>query len=120
VLDPLTRTARVRALLENKDGLLRPEMYANSTIKIDLGKGLAVPSDAIFRTGKENIIFVSLGEGRFEPRSVVTGLEGAGFTEIKSGLAEGERVVTSGNFLIDSESRLKAALGAMGGHQHGQ
>lgn len=115
VLDPQTRTARVRALLDNKEGLLRPEMYANARIKIDLGEGLAVPSEAIFRTGKENIVFVSLGEGRFEPRSVVTGLEGADFTEVKSGLAEGENVVTSGNFLIDSESRLKSALGGMAG-----
>lgn len=115
VLDPQTRTARARAFLENPDGLLRPEMYANATINIDLGEGLAVPSEAIFRTGKENIVFVSLGEGRYEPRSVVIGLEGKDFTEIKEGLAEGEGVVTSGNFLIDSESRLKTAGGAMAG-----
>lgn len=116
VLDPQTRTARVRALLENPGGLLRPEMYANAAINIDLGEGLAVPSEAIFKTGKENIVFVSLGEGRYEPRSVVIGLEGKDFTEIKEGLAEGEGVVTSGNFLIDSESRLQTSAGAMAGH----
>ncbi len=119
VLDPQTRTARVRALLENPDGLLRPEMYANASINIDMGEGLAVSSEAIFKTGKENIVFVSLGEGRYEPRSVVIGLEGKDFTEIKEGLAEEELVVTSGNFLIDSESRLKSATGSMGGHKHG-
>lgn len=116
VLDPLTRTARVRTLLDNSEGLLRPEMYANAMIKIDLGEGLAVPKEAIFNTGKEKIVFVSLGEGRYEPRMVETGLEGSDFAEIKSGLNEGEEVVLSGNFLIDSESRLKASLGAMGGH----
>jgi len=120
VLDPQTRTARVRAFLSNEEGLLRPEMYANATIKIDLGEGLTVPGEAIFKTGKENIVFVSLGEGRFEPRSVVIGMEGTGFTEVKEGLAEGEKVVTSGNFFIDSESRLKSATGSMsGGHKHG-
>ncbi len=119
VLDPQTRTARARALLANPEGLLRPEMYANAAISIDLGEGLAVPSEAIFKTGKENIIFVSLGEGRYEPRSVVIGLEGKDFTEIKEGLVEGERVVTSGNFMIDSESRLKSAVGAAGSHKHG-
>ena len=119
VLNPQTRTARARALLENPEGLLMPEMYANATIKIDLGEGLAVSSEAIFKTGKENIVFVSLGEGRYEPRSVVTGMEGKDFTEIKDGLTEGEQVVTSGNFLIDSESRLKSATAGMGGHKHG-
>ena len=115
VLDPQTRTARARAFLENPEGLLRPEMYANAAIGIDLGDGLAVPSEAIFKTGKENIVFVSLGEGQYEPRSVVIGLEGKDFTEIKEGLTEGEGVVTNGNFLIDSESRLKTAGGAMAG-----
>ncbi len=119
VLDPQTRTARARAFLENPEGLLRPEMYANAAISINLGDGLAVPSEAIFKTGKENIVFVSLGDGRYEPRSVTIGLEGKDFTEIKEGLAEGEQVVTSGNFLIDSESRLKSATGSMGGHKHG-
>lgn len=123
VLNPETRTARVRAILPNAQGLLRSEMYVNVNLQADLGKVLVVPEEAVFRTGERDIIFVVKGEA-FEPRQIVLGAKADQFYEIKSGVLEGEKVVTSGNFLIDSESRLKAALesaigGENGGHQHG-
>jgi len=122
VLDPMTRSARVRAVLENPEGLLKPEMYANAVVQIDAGEKLAVPEEAVFATGEKNIVFVEKSDGSFEPREVVLGISTEKFSEIRSGVGEGEMVVTSGNFLIDSESRLKSALqgmGSKGGHQHG-
>lgn len=123
VLDPMTRSARVRAVLENPDGTLKPEMYANATLYAEAGEKLAVPEEAVFRTGEKNIVFVAKPKGNFEPREVVLGITNDEFSEIRSGVGEGENVITSGNFLIDSESRLKAALQGMenksGGHQHG-
>lgn len=124
VLDPVTRTVRVRAQLDNPEGLLKPEMYVNATLVADLGEVLAIPEEAVFVTGKENIVFVAKSEGVFEPRNVVLGVKTDPYYEIKSGVSEGESVVTSGNFLIDSESRLKAAFenigsSGPGGHQHG-
>ncbi len=122
VLDPMTRSVRVRAQLENPDGMLKPEMYVNAMIRIDLGEMLAVPQEAIFATGEKNIIFVAKPDGNFEPREVVVGTKTGELAEIKSGIAPGESVVTSGNFLIDSESRLKGALEGIAGagHQHGK
>ncbi|MBI4549415.1 MAG: efflux RND transporter periplasmic adaptor subunit [Candidatus Omnitrophica bacterium] len=125
VLDPMTRSVRLRAVLQNPEGLLKPEMYVNVTIRLDLGEVLTVPPEAVFSTGERNIVFVAKPGGAFEPREVVLGAKGEGLQEVKSGLAEGEQIVTSGNFLIDSESRLKMALegmgssGSSGGHSHG-
>ncbi|MBI1977507.1 MAG: efflux RND transporter periplasmic adaptor subunit [Candidatus Omnitrophica bacterium] len=124
VLDSMTRTIRVRAVLDNLEGLLKPEMYANASLQMDLGEVLVVPEEAVFRTGEKNIVFVTKDNGVFEPRQVTLGVKSDQFQEIKSGVLEGESVVTSGNFLIDSESRLKSALEgagqASGGHQHGR
>jgi hypothetical protein len=114
ILDHATRTARVRILGDDPGGKLRPGMYVNASLDVKLAEALVVPSEAVFATGTKNIIFVDQGQGLFEPRDVVVGAEADGSTEIKEGLAEGERVVTSGNFLIDSESRLKSALQGMG------
>ena len=122
VLDPVTRSARVRASLDNSAGLLKPEMYVNAVIQVDLGERLAVPKEAVFQTGEKSIVFAATAGGAFEPREVTAGVETEEFYEIRSGVAEGESVVTSGNFLIDSESRLKAALEGLGkeeGHRHG-
>lgn len=121
VIDPTTRSVRVRAALDNPDGFLKPEMYVNASLENKLGEVLAVPQEAVFSTGDQNVVFIAKPDGVFEPRTVLTGMKAEGHYEIKSGLAEGETVVTSGNFLIDSESRLKAALqsAAGGGHQHG-
>jgi hypothetical protein len=121
-VDPMTRTTRIRVRVDDPEGRLSPEMYVNVSLRIDAGERLAVPEEAVFDTGTRRIVFVDKGEGLFEPRDVTVGVKAEGFVEIIDGGAEGEHVVTSGNFLIDSESRLKAALeGASAeGHQHGQ
>ncbi|MFH1800741.1 MAG: efflux RND transporter periplasmic adaptor subunit [Candidatus Omnitrophota bacterium] len=118
VVDPVTRSIRVRAQLENPDGILKPEMYVNAVLKTDLGEQLAVPEEAVFMTGEKNIVFVVREKNIFDPHEVVLGAKADGFYEIKSGLLEGEQVVTSGNFLIDSESRLRSALEGAGGGEH--
>jgi Cu(I)/Ag(I) efflux system membrane fusion protein len=109
-LDPTTRTARVRLELDNADGKLKPGMYGTVLIGVDLGEQLVIDDEAILDTGRRKLVFVDLGEGRFEPREVTLGHRGDGQAVVLEGLEENERVVTSGNFLVDSESRLKAAL----------
>jgi Cu(I)/Ag(I) efflux system membrane fusion protein len=119
-VDPKTRTAKVRFDLPNPEFRLKPEMWASVEIKIPLGRKLAVPEDAVMDTGTMQMAFVDRGQGYFEPRHIQVGSKGKGFYEVLSGLQEGERVVTSANFLIDSESRLSGAMGGMAGmgHQH--
>jgi Cu(I)/Ag(I) efflux system membrane fusion protein len=98
-------------------------MYVNASIAVNSGEVLAMPEEAVFNTGTKQSVFVDKGNGIFEPRDVKTGFKADRFYELKEGVQEGESVVTSGNFLIDSESRLKAALEGMDGaeaHQHGQ
>jgi len=111
-LDPKTRTARVRLEFDNSDGVLKPDMFANVSIEAETRKGvLAVPEEAVIHSGRRNLVVVALGEGRFEPRDVKLGLDsGDGWLEILDGLHESERVVTSSQFLIDSESKLQEAL----------
>ena len=106
-----TRTVKVRIELNNPDLALLPEMYVDA--EIDTGNALpvlTVPESAVIDTGRRQIVLVDKDEGRFEPRDVTTGLRGNGFVEIREGLAEGQSVVVSANFLIDAESNLKAAL----------
>ena len=106
-----TRTARVRIEIANPDGVLLPNMYAEVAIRTsDTAPVLAVPDDAVIDTGTRQVVILDRGEGRFEPREVKVGPRGEGFTEIRDGLAEGDRVVVAANFLIDAESNLKAAL----------
>jgi Cu(I)/Ag(I) efflux system membrane fusion protein len=110
-LNPATRTVRVRIELPNVDHLLLPDMYAEA--EIDTGTGqqvLAVPDSAIIDSGERQVVIIDKGDGRFEPRKVQLGRRGTGYVEIKDGLAEGDAVVISANFLIDAESNLKAAL----------
>ncbi len=111
-LDPKTRTVRVRIELDNPDLVLKPEMFANVTIETEARADvLVIPDEAVIRSGRRSLVMVALGEGRFEPREVVVGLEsGEGWLEVRDGLVEGERVVTSGQFLIDSESRLQEVV----------
>ncbi len=111
-LDPKTRTARVRLEIPNPDRVLKPDMFANVTIRAEERPGvLAVPDEAVIRSGRRSVAIVALGEGRFEPRELELGIDsGDGWLEVRSGLAEDEVVVTSGQFLIDSESRLQAAV----------
>jgi membrane fusion protein, copper/silver efflux system len=102
--------------LANPDGLLKPAMFANVELAVShRGKVLTVPTSAVIDSGTRKIVLVRLAEGRFEPRSVKLGSRGEDHVEVLEGLAEGERVVTSANFLIDAESNLKAALSGMGG-----
>ena len=121
ILDPQTRTVRARAVLQDPKKFLKPEMYVDAFLESDLGERLAVPEEAVFDTGTRQILFVDKGDGLLEPREVISGARADGYVEIQKGISEGENVVTRGNFLIDSESRLKSALeGAGTGHVHGQ
>ena len=117
-LNPETRTAKVRFEFPNPGGKLKPEMYANVEIKIRLGQKLAVPDGAIIDTGIRQLAIIDRGNGYFEPREV-KGLKVDGYYEVVSGLKAGERVVTSANFLVDSESKLKEAMAGMAGMEHG-
>ena len=121
MLDPATRTTRIRIVVEDPEGLLKPEMYTTVSIRVDLGQALAIPEGAVFATGEQQIVFMDQGQGVFEPRAVVLGPKADGYYQLQSGVAAGERVVTSGNFLIDSESRLKGARQNVegAGHSHG-
>jgi Cu(I)/Ag(I) efflux system membrane fusion protein len=109
-VDETTRTVRVRVEVGNANGRLKPGMYATVSIAIDLGPQLVIDDQAILDTGTRKLVFVDRGEGRFEPREVTLLWRGDAQAVVLSGLDEGERVVTSGNFLVDSESRLRAAL----------
>ncbi|MGY8710509.1 efflux RND transporter periplasmic adaptor subunit [Bradyrhizobium sp. 18BD] len=106
-----TRTARVRIELANPDFALLPDMYVDADIgTADSSPVLAVPDSSVLDTGARQAVLVDKGEGRFEPREVKLGRRGGGYIEVRDGLADGEAVVTSANFLIDAESNLKAAL----------
>jgi Cu(I)/Ag(I) efflux system membrane fusion protein len=116
-LDAQTRTAKVRYEFANPHGKLKPEMFANVEITVRLGEKLAVPESAVIDTGVRKVVIVDRGSGYFEPREVRLGFKAGEVFEVLGGLKAGERVVTSANFLIDSESKLKEAVGGMG-HQH--
>lgn len=109
-VDNKTRTARVRVELPNADGILRPDRYARLNLRIDLGERLAVPEQAVLYAGESRVVFVDLGGGRLLPKKIKTGLRNDDFIEVLDGLAEGDVIVTSGNFLIASESKLKSGL----------
>jgi Cu(I)/Ag(I) efflux system membrane fusion protein len=118
-LDPKSRTAKVRLETPNKNGRLKPEMYADVEIRMDLGQRLTVPEGAIIDTGIRQVAIIDKGSGYFEPREVKLGVKVDNYYEVIKGLKSGERVVTSANFLIDSESSFKEAVGGMAGMEHG-
>jgi len=118
MLDPQTRTAKVRFELDNPGEQLKPEMYANVELQIPLGTRLVIPREAILESGERQVIFLHHGGGTLEWRTVKLGARAGDWVEVLEGLKEGEHVVTSANFLIDSESRLKAAVGGMQGMKH--
>ncbi|MCX5831715.1 MAG: efflux RND transporter periplasmic adaptor subunit [Deltaproteobacteria bacterium] len=101
------RTAKARFTIPNPDGVLKPQMFTNVEIKINLGSRLAIPTAAVIDTGVRQIVYVDRGEGNFEPREVVPGLRSEDMVEIIRGLRAGEKVAASANFLIDSEAQLK-------------
>jgi Cu(I)/Ag(I) efflux system membrane fusion protein len=109
-LDPRTRTARIRLALPNPDLALRPDMYANVQIQADRGERLVVPQSAVLHAGARSFVFLAKGDGRFAPQPVEVGLRSGDEVEILAGLEPGQEIVTSGTFLIASESRLRAAL----------
>jgi Cu(I)/Ag(I) efflux system membrane fusion protein len=122
-LEQAKRTAKVRIDIPNPDFKLRPGMYANVELGMDMGEGLTVPASAVMPTGSREIAFVDKGGGKLEPRVVELGEQIGDHYEVKSGLAEGERVVASANFLIDAESKVQGALADFGqakspAHQH--
>lgn len=107
-MDPATRTLRVRIELPNPGLLLKPDMFVDAEFRIPLARRITVPVEAVVDTGLKKTVFVDRGNGVLEPRTVETGERGGDRIEILKGLRAGERIVTSGNFLIDSETRLKA------------
>lgn len=111
-LDPATRTLKVRIELDNTSQELRPDMLANVAIATDAGDRMVVPKNAVVQSGERSIVFVDGGGGRLSPREIAVGLRFDDDLEVLSGLTPGERIVTSGTFVVDSESRLRAAVGA--------
>jgi Cu(I)/Ag(I) efflux system membrane fusion protein len=109
-LDETKRTAKVRIDIANPDFKLRPGMYVNADLEMDMGEALTVPVSAIMPTGTRSIVFVDKGEGKLEPRVVQLGSKYGDIYEVQSGLQENERVVSSANFLIDAESKVQGAL----------
>jgi Cu(I)/Ag(I) efflux system membrane fusion protein len=112
VVTPDTRTVRVRALVETPHGDLRPGTFVTATFHVPLGDVLAIPRDAVLPVGAHHLVFVVSDDGRFTPRDVQLGHLAGDYYEVRAGLDAGEHVVTSANFLIDSESRFKAAVAA--------
>jgi len=113
LFDPAARTLKVRLDVDNPRYDLRPDMFVDVEIPVTMPSAISVPADAVVDSGTKKIVYVDKGNGIFEPRRVRTGWSHGGQVEISSGLSAGERVVVSGNFLIDSESRMEtAALGA--------
>ncbi len=108
VLDPATRTVRARFDASNAEGALKPGMYATVRLERPLGVVLALPEDAVIDTGERRTVFVEIEPGRYQPRDVALGRRGGSYVEVTSGLEAGERVVVSAQFLLDSESRLRA------------
>ncbi len=106
VLNPQTRSAKARIEIENREGKLKLEMYADLEIKINLGKHLAIPETALIDTGTRKVVYLDLGNGRYKIQQIKTGFEADGFIQVVEGLKEGDMVVTDGNFMLDSQSIL--------------
>ncbi len=119
-VDPRSRTNRVRVTVPNRDLRLKPGMYTTIYFDVVIGRDvLVVPREAIVITGERNIVFVRDADGMLQPREIVMGPAAAGRVQILGGLAEGETIVASANFLVDAESRLAGGGGSMAGMQHG-
>jgi len=119
-----TRTLKARLVLPNPDGVLRPGMYGRVSVSARGVSALSVPAEAVVNAGEHTYVFIAHAGGQFEPRMVWTGMPEGDRIQILKGVAEGDTVVSSASFLIDSESRLKAAIAGMGAqpgteHQHG-
>jgi Cu(I)/Ag(I) efflux system membrane fusion protein len=113
LLDPRTRTAKIRIEVPNPNGELRPEMFGEVILQGKSRTGLRIPADAVIHSGTKSIVFVALGSGKFVPREVRLGEGNAERVEVVEGLEPGDGVVTRANFLVDSESRLRASLAVL-------
>ena len=113
IVDPLTRTVKVRSEFDNAGGALKPDMFGDVVIQQPAREVVVVPDSAVLQTGTRSVVFLVKSDGTFEPREVSVGTKSDQFYEVRSGLTAGQKVVTQANFLIDSESRLKAALAQM-------
>ena len=118
VNDSKSRTAMVRLILENSDGTLKPDTYVDAVFDANVQSRLAVPTEAILYGSMGAYVMENVKDGYFKPVMVKTGITSGGLTEIKSGLSHGQRIVTSGQFMLDAESNLKGGMAAMG-HDHG-
>jgi Cu(I)/Ag(I) efflux system membrane fusion protein len=105
-----TRTAKVRFVIPNPGGELKPQMFANVEIKVDLGEKLAIPEEGFIDAGTKQVVYVEKGDGYFEPREVKLGMRADGMVEVTKGLQAGEKIAASANFMIDSEAKLKGIL----------
>jgi Cu(I)/Ag(I) efflux system membrane fusion protein len=112
-VDQSTRTIKLRVEVDNRGDALKPDMYADVFLRVDLGSGLAVDESAVIDAGDRRLVFLDRGEGRYEPREVTLGVKAGRFFQVLTGLEEGDLVVTSANFLLDSESSLRAAVSTM-------
>jgi len=114
-LDSKTRDVKIRLVFDNPAMELKPQMYVNITIESKAGENeLVIPSEAIIRSGKRNLVFIDLGNGKFRPQDVIIGPEGEdAMIKVLAGLEEGQRIVTSAQFLLDSESRLREVIQKM-------
>jgi Cu(I)/Ag(I) efflux system membrane fusion protein len=108
-LDAQTRTGRARIVLDNPKLDLKPDMYADVKLEVPLGERLAIPESAVVYTGPRRLVFVDRGEGKLEPRPVQLGVHVDGHYEVLGGVAEGDQVVSAGNFLVAAESRIRSA-----------
>jgi Cu(I)/Ag(I) efflux system membrane fusion protein len=113
VLDPRTRTVKVRLEFPNESGELKPEMFGEVVLEGPSREGLRIPEDAVIHSGTKNVVFIALGAGKFAPRAVEVGTSDGSSVEVVNGLSEGEKVVVRANFLVDSESRLRASLASL-------
>lgn len=116
-IDPATRSLRARVSVDSQGGALRPGAFSTVTLDLPLGDGLAIPTDAVIRTGLRDLAFV-VKDGMLVPTEITLGPEASGYYRVDGGLLEGDTVSTGAEFLIDAESQLRGA-GTTGGHQHG-
>ena len=107
-VDPATRTLKLRLEADNPEYALRPEMFVDVALKTKIAAGISIPQEAVLDSGMQKIVYVETRESVFEPRPVKIGEVYGNQVSVSSGLTVGDRIVTSGNFLVDSESRLRS------------
>jgi len=117
VVNPQTRTVKIRSEFSSQNNRLKPQMYGETVFSVDAGIGLLIPADAVIFSGNRNVVWVKTSDGMFEARNVQLGQKFGDKYQVLSGINEGDEIASSGGFLIDSESQLKTGMPT--GHQHG-